>query len=119
MLANSASSFTRVQPRQLGASFADRVSMPYLERLSVHDTATGQPIGYSSFSPDGRFAASVPLSPGENQLTLRARTSDGDERESPLVVDFDESAYKDRLLAQEAARIRRAQNKHLVLDVVD
>jgi hypothetical protein len=61
----------------------------------------------------------VPLSPGENHLTVRARTSDGDERESPLVVDFDASAYQDRLLALEAARIRRAQDKHLVLEVVD
>ena len=119
MLANSASSFTRVQSPDLGAFFADRVSMPYLERLSIHDAATGQPIGNSSFTTDGRFAASVPLSPGENHLTVRAQTSDGDERESPLVVDFDASAYQDRLLALEAARIRRAQSKHLVLEVVD
>jgi hypothetical protein len=119
MLANSASSFTRVQPANLGTSFADRVSMPYLEGLSIHDAATGRPIGNSSFTTDGRFAASVPLSPGENHLTVRAQTSDGDERESPLVVDFDASAYQDRLLALEAARIRRAQSKHLVLEAVD
>jgi hypothetical protein len=119
MLANSASSFTRVQSPDLGAFFADRVPMPYLEKLSIHDAATGQPIGNSSFTTDGRFAASVPLSPGANQLTVRARTSDGDERESPLVVDFDASAYQDRLLALEAARIRRAQSKHLLLEVVD
>jgi hypothetical protein len=61
----------------------------------------------------------VPLSPGVNQLTVRARTSDGDERESTLVVEFDASAYKDRLLAREAARIRRAQIKHLTLKVMD
>jgi len=119
MLANHASSFTRVQPPDLGSFFSDRVSMPYLERLSIHDAATGQVIGTTSFATDGRFAASVPLSPGENRLTVRARTSDGDERESPLVVDFDARAYHDRLLALEAARIRRVQNKHLVLDVVE
>jgi hypothetical protein len=119
MLVNSASSFTRVQPPNLGPFFADRVSMPYLEELAIHDAATGQPIGDSSFTTDGRFAASVPLSPGENHLTVRAQTSDGDERESPLVVDFDASAYQDHLLALEAARIRRAQNKHLMLEVVD
>jgi len=119
MLANSASSFTRVQAPDLGAFFADRVSIPYLEKLSVHDAATDQPIGNSSFTADGRFAASVPLSPGENQLIIRARTSDGGERASPLAVDFDASAYRDHLLAQEAARIRRAQNKHLLLKVVE
>ena len=119
MLANRASSFTRLPSPELGAFFADGVSIPYLERLSIHDTATGQPIGNWSFKNDGRFAASVPLSPGENRLTVRARTSDGDEFESPLVVDFDASAYKDRLLAREAARIRRAQGKHLVLEVMD
>jgi len=119
MLANSASSFTRVQSPDLGAFFADRVPMPYLEKLSIHDAATGQPIGNSSFRADGRFAASVPLSPGANHLAVRAQTSDGDERESPLVVDFDASAYQDRLLALEAARIRRAQSKHLVLEAVD
>ena len=61
----------------------------------------------------------VRLSPGENHRTVRAQTSDGDERESPLVVDFDASAYQDRLLALEAARIRRAQSKHLELEVKD
>ncbi|MCH8084130.1 MAG: hypothetical protein IH885_07825 [Myxococcales bacterium] len=119
MLANRASSFTRVQSPDLRAFYTDRVSMPYLERLSVHDTLTGQPIGNSSFTTDGRFAASVPLSPGENQLTVRARISDGEEQESPLVVEFDASAYKNRLLALEAARIRRAQTKHLALEVMD
>jgi hypothetical protein len=119
MLANSANSFTRVSSADPAAFFADRVSMPYLERLSIHDAATGRPIGNSSFTADGRFAASVPLSPGENHLTIRAQTSDGDERENPLVVDFDASAYQNRLLALEAARIRRARNKHLMLEVVD
>jgi hypothetical protein len=119
MLANSASSFTRVQSPDLGAFFADRVSLPYLERLSIHDAATGQPIGNSSFTSDGRFSALVPLSPGENHLTVRAQTSDGDERESPLALDFDASAYQDRLLALEAARIRRAQSKNLMLEVAD
>jgi hypothetical protein len=119
MLAGSASSFTRVQPPDLGTLFADGVSMPYLENLSIHDAATGQPVGNTSFTTDGRFAASVPLSPGENQLTVRARTSDGDTRESPLAVDFDPRAYQDHLLALEAARIRRMQTKHLVLDVVE
>jgi hypothetical protein len=119
MLANSVGSFTRVPLPDLGAFFADRVSMPYLEGLSIHDAATDQPIGNSSFTIGGRFAASVPLSPGENHLTVRARTSDGDEHESPLVVDFDASAYRDRLLAREAERIRRIQAKRLVLKVVD
>jgi hypothetical protein len=119
MLANRASSFTRVPSSDLPTFFADRVSMPYLDRLSIHDTTTGQPIGDSTFTSDGKFAASVPLSPGVNQLTVRARTSDGDEREHPLVVDFDASAYKDRLLAQEAARIRRAQLKRLTLEAID
>ncbi|MBW2715927.1 MAG: VWA domain-containing protein, partial [Deltaproteobacteria bacterium] len=99
MLANPASSFTRVPSPERGAFFADHVSLPYLEKLSIHDPETGQSIGYSSFSADGKFAASVPLSPGSNRLTIRARTSDGDEHESTLAVDFDESAYKDRLLA--------------------
>jgi hypothetical protein len=119
LLANPASSFTRVQSPDLETFFADRVSMPYLERLSIHDAATGRPVGNASFTADGRFAASVPLSPGENRLTVRARTSDGDERESPLAVDFDASAYQERLLTREAARIRRAQTKHLVLEAED
>jgi len=119
MLANSASSFTRVQSPDFGTFFADRASIPYLEELSIHDAATGRAIGNSSFTTDGRFVASVPLSPGANRLTVRARTSDGDVRESPLVVDFDASAYQDRLLALEAARIRRAQSKHLVLEATD
>ena len=119
MLANRASSFTRVPSPDLGAFFAERVPMPYLEKLSVHNAVADREIGYLSFTPDGRFAASVPLSPGENHLTVKARTSDGDERESLLVVEFDASAYQDRLLALEAARIRRARSKHLVLEVED
>jgi len=119
MLANSPSSFTRVRSPDPGVFFVENVPMPYLERLSIHEAAAGREIGNLSFSPDGHFSASVPLSPGENQLTLKARTSDGDERESLLVVEFDASAYQDRLLAREAARIRRARNKHLVLEVED
>jgi len=119
MLAHSASSFTRVRSPDLETFFAERVSMPYLEKLSILTAADGREIGNPSFEADGRFAASVPLSPGENQLTLRARTSDGDERENLLVVHFDASAYRERLLAQEAARIRRARTKHLVLEVED
>jgi hypothetical protein len=119
MLANSASSFTRVQSPDLGAFFAERVPMPYLEKLSVHNAVADRAIGNLSFTPDGRFAASVPLSPGENHLTVKARTSDGDERESLLVVEFDASAYQERLLALEAARIRRVRTKHLVLEVED
>jgi len=67
--------------------------------------------------PDGSFAASVPLAPGANSLILRARTSDGNERESRLAVEFDASAYQAQLLAQEAERIRRARSKQLVLEV--
>ena len=119
MLANSASSFTRVPSPDLGVFFAERVPMPYLEKLSVHNAVADREIGHLSFTPDGRFAASVPLSPGENHLTVKARTSDGDERESLLVVEFDASAYQDRLLALEAARIRRARTKHLLLEVED
>jgi len=119
MLTNRASSFTRVQSPGLETFFAKRVSMPYLEKLSIHNAADGREIGNLSFETDGRFAASVPLTPGENQLAVRARTSDGDERENLLVVEFDASAYRDRLLAREAARIRRARTKHLVLEVED
>jgi len=119
MIANSAGSFTRVQSPDQGTFFTERVSMPYLEKLSVHDALADREIGNLSFTSDGRFAASVPLSPGENHLTLKARTSDGDERESRLVVEFDASAYQERLLALEAARIRRARSKHLVLEVED
>ncbi|MBW2494698.1 MAG: VWA domain-containing protein [Deltaproteobacteria bacterium] len=117
MLANTASSFTRVPSPDLETFFAERVSMPYLEKISIHNAGVDREIGRLSFTPDGRFAASVPLAPGENHLTVRARISDGDERESLLVVEFDASAYQDHLLALEAARIRRARSKHLVLEV--
>jgi hypothetical protein len=119
MLADSASSFTRVQSPDLGNFFADRVSMPYLEELSIRYAATGKPIRDLSYKAAGRFSASAQLLPGENHLVVRARTSDGDEHESPLVVEFDANAYRERLLAAEAARIRRARNKHLVLEVED
>jgi hypothetical protein len=119
MLANSASSFTRVQSPDLGQFFADRVSMPYLEGVSIRYAATGKPIRDLSYAADGRFSAWADLSPGENHLVVKARTSDGDERESPLMVDFDASAYRERLLAEEAARIRRTQSKHLVIKVED
>jgi hypothetical protein len=119
MLANSASSFNRVQSPDLRTFFVKNVPMPYLEKLSIRDAAAGNEIGHLSFTPDGHFAASVPLLPGENRLALKARTSDGDEPESLLVVDFDASAYRDRLLAQEAARIRRLRTKHLVLRIED
>jgi hypothetical protein len=108
-----------VQSTDFGAFFVKNVPMPYLEKLSIRDAAAGNEIGHLSFTPDGHFAASVPLLPGENRLALKARTSDGDEPESLLVVDFDASAYRDRLLAQEAARIRRLRTKHLVLRIED
>jgi len=119
LLANGASSFTRVQSPELGNFFTDRVSMPYLEEFSIRYAATGKPIRDLSYAADGRFSASAHLQPGENHLVVRARTSDGDERESPLVVDFDASAYRDRLLAEEAARIHSVRSKHLVLEVED
>jgi hypothetical protein len=34
-------------------------------------------------------------------------------------VDFDASAYREHLLAEEAARIRRTRSKHLVIRVED
>ncbi len=119
MLANRASSFTRVTSPERAGFFADRVSMPYLEALSIHDAATEQLTGFLSFTSDGRFAASVPLAPGENQLIVRAQTSDGDVREDSLTLNFDASAYRDRLLDDEAARIQRARKKHIVLEVLD
>ncbi len=119
MLANSASSFTRVQSPDLGNFFTDQVSMPYLEGVSIRYAATGEPIRDLSYAADGRFSALANLLPGENHLVVRARTSDGDEREHPLRVDFDASAYREHLLAEEAARIRRTRSKHLVIRVED
>ncbi len=119
MLAQGVSRFSRVRSPDREGFFADRVPLPYLESLSVREERTDRPIGHAVFSSDGRFAASVPLEPGRNHLIVRARTSDGDEREAALAIDFDARAYKDRLLAREAARIRRARNKHLVLEVTD
>jgi hypothetical protein len=119
MLINNASSFTRVQSPAPGSFFAERVSMPYLEALSIRDAATGKPIQDLSYTADGRFSAWVDLQPGGNHLVVRAQSSDGDVRESPLVVNFDASAYLDHLLAEEAARMNRvrAQTKHLRLEV--
>ncbi len=119
MLASRASSFTRVPAPELDSFFTDRVSMPYLEDVSIRHAASGELIEALQYSRDGHFAASARLEPGENVLLVRARTSDGDERESPLVVDFDASAYKQRLLDDEAARIRRARSKFLSLEIVD
>jgi len=117
MLANSAGSFTRVQTTDLDAALLTRVRLPYLEEISIHAAADDAQIGALSMQPDGSFAASVPLAPGANSLILRARTSDGNERESRLAVEFDASAYQAQLLAQEAERIRRARSKQLVLEV--
>jgi hypothetical protein len=117
MLANRASSFTRVQSPNPGNFFADRVSMPYLEELSIRYAATDEPLRDLSYTTDGNFSAWADLLPGENHLVVRARTSDGDERENALVVNFDASAYREHLLAQETARIRRSQSKHLAIKV--
>jgi len=117
MLAGSAGSFERLQPTDLDTALLARVRLPYLEDLSIHAAADDAQLGELSVRPDGRFAASVPLVPGANSLILRARTSDGSERESRLAVEFDASAYQARLLAQEAERIRRARSKQLVLEV--
>ncbi|HXV36365.1 MAG TPA: hypothetical protein VEC18_04430, partial [Myxococcota bacterium] len=119
LLANPASSFTRVQARDPADFFARRVSLPFLAAVSIHDAASGEATGAIEFASDGRFAASVPLEPGENRLLVRAATSDGSRREAPLVLHFDPSAYRERLLAAEAARIRRVQRKQVTLEVVD
>jgi hypothetical protein len=119
MLADNASSFTRVQSSDRGNFFADRVSMPYLEEFSIRYAATEKTLRGLSYAADGNFSAWADLVPGENHLVVRARTSDGDERESPLVVDFDSTAYREHLLAEEASRIRQARSKHLVIKVED
>jgi hypothetical protein len=93
--------------------------MPYLEEFSIRYAATEKSLRGLSYAADGNFSAWADLVPGENHLVVRARTSDGDERESPLVVDFDSTAYREHLLAEEAARIRRARSKHLVIKVED
>jgi hypothetical protein len=119
MLTNSASSFTRVQKPSRANFISDRVSMPYLEALSIHDAATGKPIQDLSYTTDGHFSAWADLVPGRNRLVVRAQTSDGDAQESQFVLNFDGRAYRDRLLAEEAARARRTRNqlKHLQIEV--
>jgi len=119
MLAIGANRFTRVRLREAERSLVDRVPLPYLEKLSIREARSGRPVGNSTYSSDGRFAASVPLEPGANQLVVRAQTSDGEEHDRPLAIEFDASAYREHLLAREAARMRREQDKHLTLEVVD
>lgn len=119
MLAAESSSFTRVQSQGTDGFFAERVSMPHLDGISIRDVATGRLLGDVSYGTDGRFTASTLLAPGTNQLLVRAQISNGERIERQLVLDFDDRAFQERVLAEEAARIRRARRKHLRLEVED
>jgi hypothetical protein len=116
-LARSRGSLHRVPLPALDTPFFAVVPLPEVREVMIANRTRRQAPRQAELSPDGRFSLTLPVAPGENQLWLRAALSDGSSGESEWAFRFDDSLVRERLLAAERERMRRArQQKRLRLD---
>jgi hypothetical protein len=116
VLEASKGTFTRVPHQALATPFLDAVPLPVVEQVMIANQTTGRPPQLAALDGAGRFEGRVALVSGENQLRIRARTSEGLWTEREWHVDFDDALVVEKLLAAERERMRRLQRKHLELE---
>lgn len=116
-LRQSGGSLHRVALPALETPFLGAVPLPELRAVSIENRTAKLAPREAKLEPDGRFALTLPAAPGANRLRLRATLSDGAETSRDWDFSFDDSWVRERLLAAEAERLRRArQQKRLRLD---
>ncbi|HVN37455.1 MAG TPA: vWA domain-containing protein [Myxococcota bacterium] len=116
-LRTSGGSLHRIASAAVSTPFLDDVPLPELRAVTIENRTAELPPRDAAIQPDGRFAITLPAAPGPNELKLRATLSDGATVERDWDFRFDESWVRERLLAAEAERLRRArQEKRLRLD---
>jgi hypothetical protein len=116
-LRKSGGSLHRVATQAASTPFLADVPLPELRGVTIENRTAELPPRDAAIQPDGRFALTLPAAPGPNELKLRATLSDGETVERDWDFRFDESWVRERLLAVEAERLRRArQEKRLRLD---
>jgi hypothetical protein len=113
----SGGSLHRVARPALELPFLEAVALPELRAVSIENRTAKLAPRDARIEPDGRFALTLPAAPGANRLRLRATLSDGAVASREWDFRFDDSWVRERLLAAEAERLRRArQQKRLRLD---
>jgi hypothetical protein len=116
-LRQSGGSLHRVALPALATPFLEAVALPELRAVSIENRTAKLAPREAKLDPDGHFALTLPAAPGANRLRLRATLSDGAEASREWDFRFDDSWVRERLLAAEAERLRRArQQKRLRLD---
>jgi hypothetical protein len=116
-LRQSGGSLHRVALPALETPFLGAIPLPELRAVSIENRTAKLAPREAKLEPDGRFALTLPAAPGANRLRLRATLSDGAEASRDWDFSFDDSWVRERLLAAEAERLRRArQQKRLRLD---
>ena len=65
----------------------------------------------------GQFKGRIPLQAGRNLLRVRARLSGGEELTADFERGFDPSALRQKLRAEERARIERARSGQVSIEV--
>jgi len=116
-LRKSGGNLHRVATAAMSTPFLADVPLPELRAVTIENRTAVLPPRDAEIQPDGRFALTLPAEPGPNELKLRATLSDGATVERDWDFRFDESWVRERLLAAEAERLRRArQEKQLRLE---
>jgi hypothetical protein len=116
-LRESGGTLHRVALPALETPFLGGVPLPEVREVSIENRTAKLAPRAARIDRSGRFALTLPAAPGPNRLRLRATLSDGAQTSREWEFRFDDSWVKERLLAAEAERLRRArQQKRLQLD---
>ena len=78
--------FTAVGDPARLTRFMEATNFAHIDEVSVRNATAGRAAYSARNHADGSFDALVPLVPGENELVVTARSSDGDTREDRVVV---------------------------------
>ena len=88
-----------------------------LREVRVENLTTGGVADPLEWDASGRFKGRIPLQAGRNLLRVRARLSGGEELTADFERGFDPSALRQKLRAEERARIERARSGQVSIEV--
>ncbi|MAJ59787.1 MAG: hypothetical protein CL936_06680 [Deltaproteobacteria bacterium] len=88
-----------------------------LREVRVENLTTGGVADPLEWDASGQFKGRIPLQAGRNLLRVRARLSGGEELTADFERGFDPSALRQKLRAEERARIERARLGELSIKV--
>lgn len=90
-----------------------------MREVRVENLATGSVAEPLEWDRAGRFHGSIPMQSGRNLLRVRALLSSGEDIVADFERQFDPSALRDELRAAERARMKRAREGEVTVDVED